>query len=108
MERRVGHDHHLTGAPHLRRYLFQFGTRRHYYATARSKQLRLAESRDDIVIPSYRPEWPHPAFGPVYGILAPQLLPQRMRVVIGEKSRVGQRVIDIHEILTSAPLRSGA
>jgi hypothetical protein len=32
----------------------------------------------------------------VYGILAPQLLPQRMRVVIGEKSRISQRVIDIH------------
>jgi hypothetical protein len=96
MQRRIGHDHHLTGAHHLRRYMFQFGTRRHYYPTARGKQNWLAESRDDILIPRDRPERPHATFGPVYGILAPQLLPQGMRVVIGEKSRISQRVIDTH------------
>jgi hypothetical protein len=37
----------------------------------------------------------------MYGIFAAQLLPQWMQVVIGEKSRIGQSAVDIHEILTS-------
>jgi hypothetical protein len=32
----------------------------------------------------------------MYGILASQLLPQRMWVASGKKSRISQRVIDIH------------
>jgi hypothetical protein len=37
----------------------------------------------------------------MYRILAPQLLPQRMRVVISEKSRIGQSLVDIHKTRTS-------
>jgi hypothetical protein len=54
----------------------------------RSEQSRLAENPDDVVIAGHRLKRPTQVFGPLYWILAPQLLPKRMRIVGDEKSRI--------------------
>jgi hypothetical protein len=94
---RVGHDHHLTGADLLRRQLLHLETRRKQDPARRGKDGGLAEDFEDVFVSNHRPEaLARQALGPVHRVFATQLLPQRMRIMVDEKSRVGQSVIDIH------------